>query len=172
MWGRFAQEIPVARQPSRGPTGDRRIVLLCGVGCGPWGRGLGDGPQKNVFRVSVFPCFQVSKFPSFQVSHPTQLDSTSKVSSIQKRLQMIGMVDKSEARVQQMFREIAPKYDRMNHLLSLNTDRYWRWRTIRIVPPQGDAPHSGCLHGDGRLGPCLCPPHRRPRARGRHRLLS
>lgn len=61
------------------------------------------------------------------------------------------MVDKSGARVQQMFREIAPKYDRMNHLLSMNTDRYWRWRTIRIVPPQGDAPILDVCTGTGDL---------------------
>lgn len=30
-----------------------------------------------------------------------------------------------------MFRQVAPRYDLMNHLLSLNIDRYWRWRTVR-----------------------------------------
>ena len=34
-----------------------------------------------------------------------------------------------------MFGEIAGRYDFLNHLLSLNVDRYWRWRTIRAVPP-------------------------------------
>lgn len=61
------------------------------------------------------------------------------------------MVDKSQARVQEMFREIAPKYDRMNHLLSMNTDRYWRWRTIRIVRPVGDAPILDVCTGTGDL---------------------
>ncbi|MCA9173761.1 MAG: bifunctional demethylmenaquinone methyltransferase/2-methoxy-6-polyprenyl-1,4-benzoquinol methylase UbiE [Planctomycetales bacterium] len=61
------------------------------------------------------------------------------------------MVDKSGAKVQQMFREIAPKYDRMNHLLSLNTDRYWRWRTIRLVPPRGEAPILDICTGTGDL---------------------
>ena len=36
----------------------------------------------------------------------------------------------------QMFGEIAPKYDRLNHLLSLQTDRYWRWRTVRALRPR------------------------------------
>ena len=45
-------------------------------------------------------------------------------------------VDKSGERVRQMFGEIAPRYDLLNHLLSMNTDRYWRWRTTRLVPPQ------------------------------------
>lgn len=45
-------------------------------------------------------------------------------------------VDKSALRVQKMFGEIAGRYDFLNHLLSLNIDRYWRWRTVRSVPPQ------------------------------------
>lgn len=42
-----------------------------------------------------------------------------------------GLVDKSNSRVREMFRQIAPRYDAMNHLLSLNIDRYWRWRAVR-----------------------------------------
>ncbi len=45
-------------------------------------------------------------------------------------------VDKSEARVREMFGQIAGRYDFLNHLLSLNIDRYWRWRTVRAVPPR------------------------------------
>lgn len=60
-------------------------------------------------------------------------------------------VDKSDQRVQQMFAEIAPRYDRMNHLLSLNVDRYWRWRTTRIVSPQGDLPILDVCTGTGDL---------------------
>ena len=44
-------------------------------------------------------------------------------------------VDKSAQRVRGMFGEIADRYDLMNHLLSLGIDKYWRWRTIRKVPP-------------------------------------
>src|SRR5438552_2697064 len=34
-----------------------------------------------------------------------------------------------------MFSAIAPSYDLLNHLLSCNIDKYWRWRTTRLVPP-------------------------------------
>ena len=50
-----------------------------------------------------------------------------------------------------MFAEIATNYDRMNHLLSMNVDRYWRWRTVRIVPPTGDAPILDVCTGTGDL---------------------
>jgi demethylmenaquinone methyltransferase/2-methoxy-6-polyprenyl-1,4-benzoquinol methylase len=33
--------------------------------------------------------------------------------------------------VRQMFSSIAPRYDLLNHVLSLNIDRYWWWRTAR-----------------------------------------
>ncbi len=33
--------------------------------------------------------------------------------------------------VQSMFDEIAPRYDLLNHVLSLNIDRLWWWRTAR-----------------------------------------
>jgi demethylmenaquinone methyltransferase/2-methoxy-6-polyprenyl-1,4-benzoquinol methylase len=50
-----------------------------------------------------------------------------------------------------MFGEIAPNYDFLNHLLSLNVDRYWRWRTTRIAPPQGTAPILDLCTGTGDL---------------------
>src|SRR5262245_4749925 len=60
-------------------------------------------------------------------------------------------VDKTDNRVRQMFGEIAPKYDRMNHLLSMQTDRYWRWRTVRLVRPSGEAPILDVCTGTGDL---------------------
>lgn len=52
-------------------------------------------------------------------------------------------VDKSNVRVKRMFGEIAPRYDFLNHLLSLNTDKYWRWRTTKLVPPASEGGLSG-----------------------------
>lgn len=43
-------------------------------------------------------------------------------------------VDKSGRRVREMFRQIAPRYDAMNHLLSLNIDRLWRRRAVGCLP--------------------------------------
>ena len=49
-------------------------------------------------------------------------------------------LDKSTARIQEMFGEIAGRYDFLNRLLSLGIDRSWRRKTVKIVPPVGDAP--------------------------------
>lgn len=61
------------------------------------------------------------------------------------------VVDKSESRVRRMFGEIAPRYDFLNHLLSFGIDKYWRWQTVRRVPPQGDAPLLDLCTGTGDL---------------------
>jgi demethylmenaquinone methyltransferase / 2-methoxy-6-polyprenyl-1,4-benzoquinol methylase len=37
--------------------------------------------------------------------------------------------------VKQMFNDIAPKYDFLNHFLSAGTDRRWRKKTIRMMKP-------------------------------------
>lgn len=44
-----------------------------------------------------------------------------------------GASDEHEAAaaVQKMFDEIAPRYDLLNHVLSMNIDRLWWWRTAR-----------------------------------------
>jgi demethylmenaquinone methyltransferase/2-methoxy-6-polyprenyl-1,4-benzoquinol methylase len=44
-----------------------------------------------------------------------------------------GIQDEAAAAkaVQQMFDEIAPRYDFLNHVLSMNVDRLWWWRTAR-----------------------------------------
>ncbi len=60
-------------------------------------------------------------------------------------------VDKSDQRVRDMFGEIAPNYDRMNHLLSMNVDRYWRWKTVRRLAPNSTDPILDCCSGTGDL---------------------
>ncbi len=60
-------------------------------------------------------------------------------------------VDKSNDRVRQMFGEIAPRYDLMNHMLSLNVDRYWRWRAAKILDPQPGRPILDVCTGTGDL---------------------
>jgi demethylmenaquinone methyltransferase / 2-methoxy-6-polyprenyl-1,4-benzoquinol methylase len=49
-------------------------------------------------------------------------------------------LDKSAHRVQQMFGQIAGRYDFLNRVLSLGIDRSWRRKTVKLVPPAGDAP--------------------------------
>jgi demethylmenaquinone methyltransferase / 2-methoxy-6-polyprenyl-1,4-benzoquinol methylase len=60
-------------------------------------------------------------------------------------------IDKSGERVQRMFGEIAPYYDRMNHLLSLNVDRYWRWWTVKQLAPEPGDPILDVCTGTGDL---------------------
>ena len=61
------------------------------------------------------------------------------------------LLDKREPRIRRMFGHIAPSYDLLNHLLSLNVDRYWRWRTTKLVPPTGDGPILDLGTGTGDL---------------------
>ena len=67
-------------------------------------------------------------------------------------------------------RSIARRYDFLNHLLSLNIDRYWRTFTTRVAAPEPGA-RPRLLHRNGGPGPGLRP--RRPGAIAdrRHRLL-
>ncbi len=55
--------------------------------------------------------------------------------------------------VQAMFAEVAPRYDFLNHLLSLNIDRLWRTRTVRhlrhiLQDPQARVLDLCCGTGD------------------------
>ncbi|HWY88671.1 MAG TPA: bifunctional demethylmenaquinone methyltransferase/2-methoxy-6-polyprenyl-1,4-benzoquinol methylase UbiE [Gemmataceae bacterium] len=61
------------------------------------------------------------------------------------------LLDKREMRIRSMFNHIAPSYDFLNHLLSLNIDHYWRWQTTRLVPPCGQAPILDLCTGTGDL---------------------
>jgi demethylmenaquinone methyltransferase / 2-methoxy-6-polyprenyl-1,4-benzoquinol methylase len=50
-----------------------------------------------------------------------------------------------------MFGHIAPSYDLLNHLLSLNVDKHWRRRTVQLVPPEGQSPILDLCTGTGDL---------------------
>ena len=50
-----------------------------------------------------------------------------------------------------MFGNIAPSYDLLNHLLSLNIDTYWRRKTTQLVPPERRAPILDLCTGTGDL---------------------
>ena len=64
---------------------------------------------------------------------------------------VVGAIDKSSERVRTMFGEIAPRYDRMNHVLSLQVDRWWRRRCVQKLRPQpGDRILDVCT-GTGDL---------------------
>ncbi|MSR56126.1 MAG: bifunctional demethylmenaquinone methyltransferase/2-methoxy-6-polyprenyl-1,4-benzoquinol methylase UbiE [Planctomycetaceae bacterium] len=60
-------------------------------------------------------------------------------------------LDKSEQRIRQMFGEISPRYDFLNHFLSGGADWYWRWRAVRAAPPAGDSPILDVCTGTGDL---------------------
>lgn len=59
-----------------------------------------------------------------------------------------GEPKQTARRVRAMFARVVPRYDLLNHLLSLNLDRYWRARTARRV--------SGRLRRPGARGADLC----------------
>lgn len=63
---------------------------------------------------------------------------------------MTDLLDRREARIQRMFDGIAPTYDLLNHLLSLNIDRAWRKRVTRLVPV-GAGPLLDVCTGTGDL---------------------
>jgi demethylmenaquinone methyltransferase / 2-methoxy-6-polyprenyl-1,4-benzoquinol methylase len=48
-------------------------------------------------------------------------------------------------KVREMFTQIAPRYDLLNHLLSLQLDRLWRARTSRILKPILNRPGATVL---------------------------
>src|SRR5258708_34420420 len=84
-----------------------------------------------------------------------------------------GAVNETEAsrKVREMFTQIAPRYDLLNHILSLQMDRIWRARTAKILQPilnhsdakildlccgTGDLAFALSRRGEGPVvGPCF-----------------
>jgi demethylmenaquinone methyltransferase / 2-methoxy-6-polyprenyl-1,4-benzoquinol methylase len=60
-------------------------------------------------------------------------------------------VDKNGQRVRDMFAQIAPRYDLLNHLLSLGIDISWRKAVVRRLKLDGDLPVLDCCTGTGDL---------------------
>lgn len=60
-------------------------------------------------------------------------------------------VDKSGDRVRDMFAQIAPKYDLMNHVLSLGIDIRWRKNVLKRLRLDGTLPVLDCCTGTGDL---------------------
>jgi demethylmenaquinone methyltransferase/2-methoxy-6-polyprenyl-1,4-benzoquinol methylase len=61
------------------------------------------------------------------------------------------LLDKRESRIRGMFAEIAPTYDLLNHLLSLNADKAWRRRVTKLVPCTAGGPILDLCTGTGDL---------------------
>lgn len=87
------------------------------------------------------------------VNAPQSDTSSSKSSGVAAPEREAGPheLDKSNARVREMFRQIAPRYDLMNHLLSLNIDKYWRWRAVRRMRFVPGVPVLDVCTGTGDL---------------------
>lgn len=64
---------------------------------------------------------------------------------------MSTMVDKTGDKVRGMFAQIAPRYDLMNHLLSLGIDIRWRRQVVRKLRLNMDLPILDCCTGTGDL---------------------
>ncbi len=76
-------------------------------------------------------------------------------------------VDKSGERVREMFAQIAPRYDLMNHLLSLGIDIRWRRRVLRSLRLDGSLPVLDCCTGTGDLALLLA-----KKMRGRVKVIG
>jgi demethylmenaquinone methyltransferase/2-methoxy-6-polyprenyl-1,4-benzoquinol methylase len=72
----------------------------------------------------------------------------------------MSTVDKSGDRVKKMFAEIAPRYDLLNHVLSLNIDTLWRSKTVRALKLNSSDPVLDVCTGTGDLALAIARKHR------------
>jgi demethylmenaquinone methyltransferase/2-methoxy-6-polyprenyl-1,4-benzoquinol methylase len=61
------------------------------------------------------------------------------------------VLDKSGERVRDMFAQIAPRYDLLNHVLSLNIDKRWRAKTLKLLDLKPGVPVLDVCTGTGDL---------------------
>lgn len=61
-------------------------------------------------------------------------------------------LDKRQRKIQGLFDSIAPKYDFLNHLLSLHLDRLWRRRAVAELRPAPGGLYLDACCGTGDLG--------------------
>ncbi|MEM8734318.1 MAG: bifunctional demethylmenaquinone methyltransferase/2-methoxy-6-polyprenyl-1,4-benzoquinol methylase UbiE [Planctomycetota bacterium] len=60
-------------------------------------------------------------------------------------------VDKAGEKVRDMFAQIAPRYDLMNHVLSLGIDISWRKKVLKLLRLDREQPVLDCCTGTGDL---------------------
>lgn len=67
---------------------------------------------------------------------------------------MDGTLDKNAGTISAMFNRIAPRYDRLNHILSLNIDRLWRKKSAAFLLGRGanTVLDIACGTGDSTIG--------------------
>ena len=72
-------------------------------------------------------------------------------------------INDKKSQIRTMFDNIAPTYDRLNHLLSMNIDRLWRRRTVNAVAKMSPATVLDVATGTGDLAIALAKriPHAR-----------
>jgi demethylmenaquinone methyltransferase / 2-methoxy-6-polyprenyl-1,4-benzoquinol methylase len=68
-----------------------------------------------------------------------------------EQIPYMSTVDKSGDRVKKMFAEIAPRYDLLNHVLSLNIDTLWRSKTVKALQLNQTDPVLDVCTGTGDL---------------------
>lgn len=72
-------------------------------------------------------------------------------SELEAVLTQTKVVDKTGSRVQNMFSQIAPRYDLMNHVLSAGIDIRWRKKVVSLLRLDGTLPVLDCCTGTGDL---------------------
>ncbi len=80
---------------------------------------------------------------------------------------LMKAVDKSNEKIRKMFAQIAPRYDLMNHVLSLNIDKSWRSSVLKRLELPNDAPVLDVCTGTGDLAISIA-----KRSTGRFRVIG